>query len=116
MNKPLFDPAEMPPRDECGFAFHPDLEQFLIDADGNLSLDNDSEDLRYSRAHMQAAGWDMAVVDFDDDADAESRSAYEAGDLIAGWNPTAPPGDGWQLAAISDTEDGPKAMYVRPMQ
>jgi hypothetical protein len=112
----LFDQAAMPARDEYGFAFHPDLDQFLIDADGNLSLENDSEDLRYSFVHMEAAGWESAVVDFEDDASAEVRDAYAAGDLIAGWNPTPPAGEHWQLVAISDTEDGPKAMYVRPKQ
>lgn len=31
------------------------------------------------------------------------------------WDPTAPEGDGWFLAAIFDTESGPCALWFRPL-
>jgi len=30
------------------------------------------------------------------------------------WIPTTPTGEGWFLAAIFDTEDGPVALWIRP--
>lgn len=121
MNAALFDPALMPARDSDGWAFHPNLDQFLVDAEGNLlsenDLENDSENVYYSHTRINAAGFDVTVIDFYDDADQAVREAYEDGAPDIGeWKPTSPEGDGWRLVAISDTEDGPKAMYVRPMQ
>lgn len=41
---------------------------------------------------------------------------FEAEDMTAPtkWTLTPPAGNGWQLVAKYDTEDGPAAMFVRP--
>lgn len=33
---------------------------------------------------------------------------------ISAWQPTPPPGDGWFLITIGDSEDGPYATFARP--
>lgn len=33
---------------------------------------------------------------------------------VTAWEPTRPPGDGWFLLTIGDSEDGPFATFARP--
>lgn len=47
--------------------------------------------------------------------DSQLMKDYEAGDhtLPARWRPA--PVEGWTLAAVHDTEDGPVAWFIRPL-
>lgn len=53
--------------------------------------------------------------DLADKPDSQLMKDYEAGDhtLGARWRPE--PVDGWTLAAVHDTEDGPVAWFIRPI-
>lgn len=103
----LFDPAALPPRDEYGMCCHPDLL-------GDRWNKDDNEEA-FDRAKFAAAGFEVDYVEFEHDALDELRDAwYEDGCAdCSSWQPSAPQGDGWVLAGIWDTDDGPIAFYVR---
>ncbi|EQB0362494.1 hypothetical protein ACYAGF_003740 [Yersinia enterocolitica] len=47
----------------------------------------------------------------------ELQAAYDAGDCdLSMWQPTPPSGDGWFMASIHDTEDGPVCYWLRPIE
>jgi hypothetical protein len=104
----LFDPARLPPRDECGMTFHPDLE------DERWEHPDLGEEYLSSEAIL-AAGFESRQVAFEYDAPEELQERYyESGEPdICDWEPTSPEGEGWVLVGIWDTEDGPYAMFVR---
>lgn len=107
----LFDPAKLPERDADGYTFHSDLEQFL---DGAESED----DMVLASERLRAAGWEWHydALEHDDRPEAqEARNEYfDDGMGVTKWQPATPEGEGWQLVAIYDTEDGAYAMHVRP--
>jgi len=108
----LFDPARLPPRDEYGFTFHPDL------ADERWEDPELGEEYLSSEAIL-AAGFESRQVAFEYDVpQALLDRYYEDGDssVAAEWQPTTPEGEGWMLVGIWDTEDGPYAMFVRHAQ
>ncbi|OWY39365.1 hypothetical protein CEK28_08585 [Xenophilus sp. AP218F] len=47
------------------------------------------------------------------DIDSDDWKAFELTSSCAHWQPRPPAGDGWFLAAIFETEDGPRAAWVR---
>ena len=102
----LFDPATLPPRDEDGYTWHPDLdERFEHPELGEEYISADQ-----FRAH----GLEVVTVEFEFDCtEAESKRYYENGETVPGWKPTEPAGGDWRLAAVYDCEDGPVAMFVR---
>ena len=96
----LFDPARLPPPDEMGFFFHPDIPE---------DHDNDPASTEVVQSALKARGWECAWIS--DDEIMDDRGEYDA----TKWEPIAPDGGGWQLVAKYDTEDGPAAMFVRPL-
>ncbi|AMR79295.1 hypothetical protein [Cupriavidus nantongensis] len=56
----------------------------------------------------------MNEADLSPAALARYESEATAGDF-SGWEPKCPAGKGWFCLAIYDTEDGPHAVFVRPM-
>lgn len=101
----MFEPKNLPPPDENGFFLHPDIP--------------DTEEGESLRARCAALGFDCSFVSLDADAPEELVDAYfeEAlTDAAARWTPTPPAGEGWQLVAKFDHEDGPYAMFVRRLQ
>lgn len=98
----LFDPARLPPRDECGSFHHPDLDKFEHPKDCE-ALDGKA---------IEAAGFDLRVIywDYEDPDDYEEHR--EKDDVCAHWQPEVP--EGWQMIALYDTEEGPAALMVRP--
>lgn len=97
----MFEPEKLPAQDEMGFFFHPDIPG-----------EEEGDDVR---ALCLALGFDAKSVAMEDDNPALADE-WAAEDMTAPtrWNPTPPTGDGWQLVAKYDTEDGPAAMFVRP--
>jgi hypothetical protein len=104
----LFDPVALPARDENGMCCHPDL-------DDRWNMDDNEE--AFDPAKFAAAGFEFTFVEFEFDApEPLLESWFEGGEGdCSAWTPSRPNGEGWMLAGIWDTEDGPIAFYVRPM-
>ena len=98
----MFDPEKLPPPDEMGFFFHPDIPG-----------EDEDDDVHTMCLEL---GFDAKAVAMEDDAPALIDEWFEAEDMTAParWTPTPPKGDGWKLVAKYDTEDGPAAMFVTP--
>lgn len=108
----LFDPTRLPPRDEYGFTFHPDLE------DPRWEHPDLGEEYLSDEAIL-AAGFESSQRQFEYDAPEHLRNRYYEGgeaEACAEWQPSTPEGEGWMLVGIWDTEDGPYAMFVRHAQ
>jgi hypothetical protein len=107
-NHPLFSPLSMPPRDKDGMCCHPDI-------DDRWNMDDDEQ--RFDPAKFAAAGWAIAFIWFESDGTEEELDRYcDAGDAdISYWTPSSPPGAGWMLCGVWDTEDMPVAFYVKPL-
>lgn len=86
-------------RDEDGYWDHPNIPDFDEDAEAWKSwLDAQG---------LKVIGWHM-------DSDLESHPYWEDGAAhCVGWVPEMPPGDGWFLLGIFDTDDGPYAQWAR---
>lgn len=99
----FFNPAQQPYRDRYGFTVHPDLAMF-VDEEG------------VNRDSLLDAGFAIAFVSASDDAPG-IHGAYEDGDeyALARWDPTPPTAEGWRLVGLGDTESGPVATFVRPL-
>lgn len=97
-----FEAARLPARDENGHVQHPDME----------GIGWDEFDMQ---PQLRAIGWASTAVSFESDASDEAQARYDEGNSpdCSYWTPSRPAGDGWLLAAIYDTEDGPVAMFVR---
>lgn len=110
----LFRASNMPERDARGEAWHPDLDLFVTDFEGNLREGDDEGGVNPKL--LAAAGFQICNVDMEqEDVSAETWAAYDAGDGAASWTPVAPEGGGWQLVAIFESEDdGMRAAFVRP--
>lgn len=97
-----FEVARLGMRDENGHVQHPDMD----------GIGWDEFDMG---PQLRAIGWHTKTVSFESDASDEARARYDEGNSpdCSYWTPTPPQGDGWLLAAIYDTEDGPVALFVR---
>lgn len=99
----LFSIDRLPAPDELGFFFHPDIPG-----------EEESDDVA---SMLKAMGFEWATRSFDEDADeADVNEWFDSPqrDIIIRWEPTPPSGDGWNLIAKGDTDDGPFALFVRP--
>lgn len=90
-------------RDEQGLCTHPYLPALPEDADIRLFLL--SFGFRAALVSMDADCADPQLVD----------NVWEDGASCLAWTPTKPAGDGWNLLDIFDSEDGPQALFARPM-
>jgi hypothetical protein len=110
----LFDPARMPARDEhSGEASHPDLyRREWYEGD---PADRDYAPILHER--LKLAGWDVRSVEIPnellEDAEGNTLQGDDYAQAIRFWQPEPPPGEGWILVSVSDSEDGPGAMFVR---
>lgn len=111
-DQPLFDQSRMPEPDDMGFACHPDLDLLLRSESDDPVND---ENAYLDEKKLREAGFEDHYVEFDGDCEDEAirASYFDSGDGVVGWAPSKPDGDGWQLVAVYDTENGPYAMYVR---
>ncbi len=92
-----------PQRDSYGYWCHPDMPQI----ETNEQFDNwiATQGLQYA----------IHCLDGDDGIGAEDAlERYNAGDIdVLAWQPSTPSGDGWFIASIYDTEDGPVCLWIR---
>lgn len=89
-------------RDEIGCGFHPALPDF----DENVN----------ARALFATLGIELKGVMAEDEMDSDAYDAMTDSDKGVDynvWNPVRPSGDGWNLVAVFDTEDGPACWWVR---
>lgn len=104
-SRPLYDQSLIS-RDDCGCFWHPDLP------DGDEATD--------MRPLLLAQGFESCVVWGDSDEAAFPEEAMEHGGdayfkALGDWQPKGE-GNGWLIAAVMDTEDGPCAWLVRPLE
>jgi len=88
---------------------HPDLPTFFDSEDS-------AADEQKANDWVKSQGLESRAVDLEsEDDDHPVYVAYfEDGDPdFTAWEPKAPEGDGWFLVSIYDTEDGPRAWFVR---
>lgn len=102
----LYAPELMPTLDGTNdwIASHPDLPQWPDDEE--RGIDN----------LIKAQGFAYAVVgDEYPDEDDTGGEAFDTCAWLAAWKPEPPAGEHWRLVMIHDTEDGPAAVFVRPL-
>ncbi|WP_137009579.1 hypothetical protein [Aquitalea aquatilis] len=90
-------------RDQYGTWSHPALPR----------TDDESFDIR---AWLKKYGYESATEWMEHDAPQEQVDAYFSGGHFSNWNPTPPIENGWFLVLITDTEDGPVAVFARKAQ
>lgn len=97
----MFQLERLPPRDEYGYTFHPDLPEWGENEDGEPFL--------------AEIGYKGEFVFMQDDAPDELSDRWGDGDMAAAceWTPTSP-GIDWLLAGIWENEHGPVACFVTP--
>ncbi|HDV7153735.1 TPA: hypothetical protein RJ115_004418 [Yersinia enterocolitica] len=97
-------------RDSRGFWTHPD---FFVPANGNeFGVEGEFDAWKAFNRVTGAIGW----MECEENAE-ELQSAYDAGDCdLSMWQPTQPNGDGWFMASIHETEEGPVCYWLRPIE
>lgn len=78
----------------------------------------DGEENSLPKAWGAEHGLDLFIVEFENDAPEELADAYfEQGNPdCSAWQPSTPPGEGWFVFSIHDTEDGPVCVWVRSVR
>lgn len=98
-------------RDEMGNWHHPNLPTFY-------GTDESTEASPAWGSWLDVQGLEVSRSSLEDEDESHPvyQSYFEAenpsGDFSA-WTPESPEGDGWFMLAITDTEDGPCAWFVR---
>lgn len=79
---------------------------------------DDGEECAIPKGWFAEHGLELFIVDFESDApEALSEAYFEQGNPdCSAWQPSTPPGEGWFVFSIHDTEDGPVCIWVRPVQ
>lgn len=91
-------------RDPFGYWSHPD---FPATDDWSANTIND-----YLIRHQL----EMNIIRLEDDNPYIAKRVFEHCDPdISDWKPTEPDGEGWFLASILDSEQGPACIWLRPI-
>lgn len=102
----LYTPDRLPERSDEGCVWHPDLPDWPNDEERDIT------------PLVAAQGFELRGVEGEHDIGAEAME--DGGEVyfaaLRAWTPTPPDPEGWRLAAVADTEDGPMAWFVRPRQ
>ncbi|WP_313135628.1 3'-5' exonuclease [Stutzerimonas nitrititolerans] len=90
-------------RDECGHWTHPAWPQ-------------DGEENAIPKGWFAEKCHELSIVEMETDASEELTDAYfeQGSPDCSAWQPSEPPGKGWFIFSIHDTEDGPVCIWVRP--
>lgn len=103
----LYDP-ELMVRGDDGQGWHPHVPCYTNPDDEEKSI----------TPLLRAQGYESAAVSGEGEAPFIDEVLEEGGDAywaaMQAWQPTPPDGEGWRLAAVIDTENGPYAYFVRP--
>ncbi|HGA3039278.1 TPA: hypothetical protein ACIR5X_000772 [Serratia marcescens] len=101
--------AVEPQRDQQGYWTHPD---YFVPANGaEYGAPGEFEAWQEENRVTGVLQW------MENHASAEQIDAYESRDGdISDWEPTPPAGDGWFIASIHDTEDGPVCYWLQPVE
>lgn len=99
----MFEIEKLPPPDNMGFFFHPDIPG-----------EEESDDVKQMCKDL---GFDsyFVALEYDDPILFDAWGEEEDYDAPLRWEPTKPDGEGWLLVAKYDTEDGPYSMFVKPL-
>ncbi|HHH0383821.1 TPA: hypothetical protein ACPZND_000188 [Yersinia enterocolitica] len=97
-------------RDNCGFWTHPD---YFEPANGNeFGVEGEFAAWKALNRVTGAIGW----MENEENAE-ELQAEYDSANCsVSMWNPTPPDGDGWFMASIHETEDGPVCYWLRPIE
>lgn len=97
-------------RDANGFWTHPD---FFEPANGNeFGVEGEFDAWKALNRVTGKLEW----MECEENAE-ELQPAYDAADCnLNMWQPVPPAGEGWFLASIHDTEDGPFCYWLRPIE
>ncbi|KOQ95784.1 hypothetical protein [Pluralibacter gergoviae] len=98
-------PVERDP--EYGFWTHPALDELCGDREGVTPAEFNSWLSSNDLEHQ------MTWLDSSDDAAAYDEYFSGTGGTFTKWEPEIPHGDGWFIASIHDTEDGPICIWLR---
>lgn len=116
LQKLLFRADRMPERDQYGCFTHPDVDMFISDGNGNLM--NPDDEGYIADGWIRECGFDVATVSMEHDI-TEDHPAWQAywGEgvreiTVAAWKPEM---EGYTLVSIHDTDDGPQALFVKPI-
>lgn len=92
-------------RNEQGYGALPGFEDFAVPDEGFAP-------------GAVVNGHEIHVVELCDDENAKETAAFwlGGGADISAWQPIAPEGEGWYLAAVAESEQGPIAVFARPGQ
>ncbi|QCT21813.1 hypothetical protein FEM41_20220 [Jejubacter calystegiae] len=94
-------------RNEEGYWTHPDYSALF----GDREVISQEEFQAWERKH----GLESTITLLENDGDDEIRKRYfEDGETdISEWSPSKPNGEGWFIASIHDTEEGPVCVWLR---
>ena len=93
-------------RNTDGSYYHPAYVAFC---DGRESISfNELDDW------LDGLGLECAFIEFDQEPDTEAAREYATNASFTTWQPEQPAGDGWFIASIHESEDGPQCIWVRP--
>lgn len=97
-------------RDAYGFWTHPD---YFVPAKGNeFGIEGEFDAWKKLNRVTGKLEW----MECEENAE-ELQAAYDAADCnLNTWQPVPPAGEGWFLASIHDTEDGPVCYWLRPIE
>ena len=102
----LYAPELMPKLDGAGdyHAAHPDLPDWPAEEERSIA------------PLIFAQGFTFHVIcdEYPDEGDAPGEE-FDTCAWLANWKPEPPAGEHWRLVMVHDTEDGPAAVYVRPL-
>lgn len=93
-------------RDENGFWYHPDIPWDRVPEEQSPA------------PYLNFAGYETHWSEMYDELSNEENDQYANSNSpdVSFWAPKVPAGPEWFLAAIYDTEDGPVALWIRPLQ
>lgn len=105
MNKVIKPITAMPVvRDENGYWTHPEVDALL------------DLDFFWQELNTRGMDWFMSFLEYEDEALPAWHRYFEEGSPdIHDWEPYGPWSriDGWFIASIRDTEDGPACLWLR---
>ncbi len=92
-------------RDESGAWTHPAFDEFC---GGREYIPKEEFNEGIESLGLE---WDCDLLECSDSHEATNEYMLDA--TFVKWQPTKPSGDGWFIASIHDTEDGPVCIWLR---